>query len=138
MRTVNFPRVALAAIILCVAGNTTGSAAARGKTNKTDTTAAAAPSASSALPEECKIGVMVKAIQAAIDTPREKASLETIARYGTDSRYYMMIRGWLVQELAGVQSQLDAADVAHEDALKEKFRQKAEFLQKAVRRIDLE
>ena len=35
-------------------------------------------------------------------------ALETIAKHGTDSRYYVMIRGWLVQVKSGVESQLAA------------------------------
>jgi hypothetical protein len=31
-------------------------------------------------------------------------SLETIAKHGTDSRYYVMIRNWLVQVKSGVES----------------------------------
>ncbi len=86
--------------------------------------------------EEYRIGVMVKAIAAAIKAPEKPASLQTIATHGTDSRYYVMIRGWLVQELSGVESQLAA--IRDDPERKAKFQRKIDFLKKAIRRIDLE
>ena len=85
--------------------------------------------------EEYQIGVMVKRIAEAIDAPGKPESLQAIASFGTDSRYYVMIRGWLIQELRGVESQILPAQ---EDATKVKLRQKADFLEKSIRRIDLE
>ena len=85
--------------------------------------------------EEKMIGAMVKAVSAAIDAPRNPDSMVTIVEHGTDSRYYVMIRGWLVQELRGVESQLDGA---RDPAAKEKLSQKVEFLRQSIRRIDLE
>ncbi|MBE7214193.1 hypothetical protein MK852_24245 [Shewanella benthica] len=86
-----------------------------------------------------QIGVMVEAISAALTKPTAPESLVTISQYGTDSRYYVMIRGWLVQELAGVQSQLDASYATESNSEnKQKFIDKVAFLQQAIRRIDLE
>ncbi|MGS0680342.1 hypothetical protein ACVBIL_04170 [Shewanella sp. 125m-7] len=85
--------------------------------------------------DEYAIGVMVKSLDSAIKSPSPE-SLALINQYGTDSRYYVMIRGWLVQELQGVNSQLSA--YRKDDALKAKLQQKADFLTQAIRRIDLE
>lgn len=85
--------------------------------------------------EEYQIGVMVKMIETAIQEPEKPESLETIANYGTETRYYVMIRGWLTQELAGVQSQNQAS---HNDDQNSKLMRKEIFLTKAIRRIDLE
>ena len=85
--------------------------------------------------EEYKIGVMVKALARAIASPDEPDSLQIISQYGTDSRYYVMIRGWLVQELSGVQSQLDAN---RNDNAKVELTERVAFLTQAIRRIDLE
>src|SRR5215210_3136054 len=85
--------------------------------------------------EERQIGVMVKQIKAALAAPQDEASLRTIVQYGTDTRYYVMIRGWLREELAGVESQ---ADAAAEPEAKAGFAKKADFLKQAIRRIDLE
>lgn len=80
-----------------------------------------------------QIGAMVQSLAVAIDSPSAK-SVEVIANYGTDSRYYVMIRGWLVQELAGVESQLAAQGAQAESQLIVK----AKHLHTALRRIDLE
>ncbi len=85
--------------------------------------------------EEYRIGVMVKAVAEAIKAPEKPASLETIAKYGTLTAHYVMIRGWLVQELKGVESQLEAS---RDPKKKHPFEIKASFLRKAIRRIDLE
>ena len=78
---------------------------------------------------------MVIAIDAALKAPEDKKSLETIATYGTDSRHYVMIRGWMVQLLSGSESQLEAT---REPQLKQKHQRKVDFLRKVIRRIDLE
>ena len=85
--------------------------------------------------EEYQIGVMVKAISAALKAPEHPESLQTIVKYGQDSRYYVMIRGWLMQELRGVESQHQAT---RNEVDKAKFKPKLSLLQKAIRRIDLE
>jgi len=97
------------------------------------------------LSEEYKIGIMVKALSRAIASPDAPDSLQIITRYGTDSRYYVMIRGWLVQELSGVQSQLDATKdhktkdhKTKDDSAKTALAGRVSFLTKAIRRIDLE
>ncbi|MDR8522219.1 hypothetical protein [Shewanella fidelis] len=85
--------------------------------------------------EEHTIGVMIKALDSAIKQPSSE-SLNIIQQYGTDSRYYVMIRGWLVQELQGVNSQLAA--YRSEDETKARLQAKHDFLSQAIRRIDLE
>ncbi|QYJ82889.1 hypothetical protein [Shewanella aegiceratis] len=83
--------------------------------------------------QQQELGAMVQALQQAIASPSPE-QLEVIARYGTDSRYYVMVRGWLAQELSGIESQL----AAHGDRAPETMRAKAEHLRAAIRRIDLE
>jgi len=85
--------------------------------------------------EECRIGLMVKEISEAIASPEEAGAMETIVRYGTDSRHYVMIRGWLVEVLKGVDSRVDAAT---DEAQKKDLQTKASWLRKSIRRIDLE
>ena len=77
----------------------------------------------------------MKAIAAALKAPGKPESLETIARYGTITAHYVMIRGWRVQELKGAESQLSAAK---DGALRKKHEVRVVFLKKAIRRIDLE
>ncbi len=85
--------------------------------------------------EAYEIGAMVQNIQVALKAPNDQQSLQTIINYGTDSRYYMMIRGWLFQELVAVESQLHASKEAK---IRAKFQNKSNFLKQAIRAIDLE
>lgn len=92
--------------------------------------------------EARQMGVMVQEIKAILAAPAptpasadEQDALAAIAKYGTDSRHYVMIRGWLREELAGVESQLASVSGP---ALQARLTRKAGFLKKAIRRIDLE
>ena len=85
--------------------------------------------------EERQIGRMVLEIQEALARPGNPESLEVIARHGTKTSHYVMIRGWLGLELQGVESQLKAT---RDPDLKRKHQDRAEFLRKAIRRVDLE
>lgn len=71
-----------------------------------------------------QVGEVVQTLQLALTT-RDEQALKTIRLYGTDSRYYSMIRGWLFQELVGVESQLHATKKAKDAA---KFQAHSNFL----------
>lgn len=85
--------------------------------------------------EKQRIGAMVLEIQAALETPGDPKSLETIVNYGHDTRYYVMIRGWMVELRSGVHSQLDATQ---DPELKKKHRKAHSFLEQVIRGLDLE
>lgn len=84
------------------------------------------------LQEQQYIGAMVQSLTQAIRTPSPE-SLDIVAHYGTDSRYYTMIRGWLVQELSGVESQLSS----QKGAVNPEQAALAAHLRACIRRIDL-
>lgn len=84
--------------------------------------------------EAYQIGEMVQLVQAALDL-RDESSLQTIGLYGTDSRYYSMIRGWLFQELVGVESQMYASK---DESRIEELQTHSDFLKESIRLIDLE
>jgi len=84
--------------------------------------------------ETYEIGLMVEKVQQALQT-RDNDALQVIHLYGTDSRYYSMIRGWLFQELVSVESQLHASKNMPNS---EKFQLNSDFLKQAIRLIDLE
>ena len=84
--------------------------------------------------ETYQIGIMVETLQKALKV-RDEQALATIQLYGTDSRYYSMIRGWLFQELVGVESQLHASKKKENS---ERFQLHSDFLKQAIRLIDLE
>ena len=84
--------------------------------------------------ENIKQYYLIEDIQLALHSQSEEA-LKTIVKYGTDSRYYVMVRGWLVQYLAGVESQKQANK---DPSRSEKSDQETLFLKRAIKLIDLE
>ena len=85
--------------------------------------------------EQQVIGQMVQHLDVAINSPTDKDALQTIVKFGTDSRYYLMIRGWLVQKLNGIESRLQAQQ---SQAKKSVLAAEVDALKGAIRAIDLE
>lgn len=85
--------------------------------------------------EQQAIGEMIQQLQVAINSPTDDNALQTISKFGTDSRYYLMVRGWLVQKLSGVQSQLA---VQNSESKQEVLVAEVNALKQAIRAIDLE
>ncbi|WP_051369233.1 hypothetical protein [Psychromonas arctica] len=85
--------------------------------------------------EQQATGVMVQHLHIAINSPTDKNALNTITKFADDSRYYLMIRGWLVQKLSGVESRLNAQKSPNKRA---DLIAEVEALKQAIRAIDLE
>ena len=85
--------------------------------------------------EQQVIGQMVQHLDVVINSPTDKDALQTIVKFGTDSRYYLMIRGWLVQKLNGIESRLQAQQ---SQAKKAALSAEVDALKEAIRAIDLE
>ncbi len=83
--------------------------------------------------KSCDETAAMKELKVALHSPSEE-SLATVVAFGTDSRYYTIVRGWAGYELSGVQSQLGAGNRDYSEQLL----QKEEFLTEVIRRIDLE
>ena len=81
-----------------------------------------------------ELGHKVLAIQNALEHPQEAESLEAVKALGTDSRYYVMVRGWLNEQLRADQSIRDAS----KDRTPQKIKDRIAFVEKAIRAIDLE
>jgi hypothetical protein len=97
-------------------------------------TAGAAEPQSSEDAEALALGRQILAVQRALGNPDKPESLKAVTALGTDSRYYAMVRGWLVQLLAGDESIAEAAGGKSGEAVAARIR----FLRKAIRAIDLE
>ncbi len=80
-------------------------------------------------------GKMVSEVSLSLSDIEREGALDSIAEYGTDTRYYVLIRGWLKQELEGVESLLA---VVKDEERKNTLIKKQTFLNRAIRRIDLE
>ena len=81
-----------------------------------------------------ELGRKVLAVRQAIANPQTPGAMEAVTALGLDSRHYVMVRGWLTQQLAGDQSILDASKENTPKAVKDRIA----FLHKAIRAIDLE
>ena len=97
-------------------------------------TAAGAEPPSSGDAEALALGRQILAVQRALGDPDKPESLKAVMALGTDSRHYVMVRGWLVQLLAGDESIAEAAGGKPAEAVAARIR----FLRKAIRAIDLE
>ena len=84
--------------------------------------------------EALELGRKVLAIKAAIERPDSPGALKAVRSLGLDTRYYVLVRGWLTQQLRGDQSILDAS----RDKPRPKIEARGAFLKKAIRAIDLE
>lgn len=84
--------------------------------------------------ELLRVGRGVAAIQEALRNPEAPGSLDAVRTLGLDSRYYTMVRGWLAQELRGLESIRSARGAEADARLEARIR----FVEQAVRAIDLE
>ena len=84
--------------------------------------------------EAARLGEQVIAVNAAIRDPNTADAMATITELGTDSRYYTMVRGWLMLAVQADQSIVDAS----EPGTRPNIEARISFLQQAIRAIDLE
>lgn len=81
-----------------------------------------------------ELGRKVLAVSEAIQTPGAENAMQAITDLGHDQRYYVMVRGWLSWQLESDRSILSAAGEETPDEVRERI----EFLEQAIRTIDLE
>jgi hypothetical protein len=81
-----------------------------------------------------QLGYRVLAVRAAIHEPAAPGAMAAILELGTDSRYYVMVRGWLSMQLQADQSLLEVGGVA----ARPEIAARVEFLDSAIRALDLE
>ena len=81
-----------------------------------------------------ELGYRVSAIHAALQNPGAPGALQAITDLGHDQRYYVMVRGWLMYQLQGDMSILQAS----QGQAQETIRARVDFIQQAIRTIDLE
>lgn len=84
--------------------------------------------------EAMRLGQQVVAIKAALDNPAAPGAMQAIMDLGLDSRYYVMVRGWLSLQLRGDRSIVDASW----GKVSPELERRIEFLEQAIRAIDLE
>jgi len=79
-------------------------------------------------------GRKVLAVSEAIQTPGAANAMQAVTYLGHDQRYYVMVRGWLSCQLESDRSILSAAGSETPDTVRERI----QFLEQAIRAIDLE
>ena len=84
--------------------------------------------------EAMELGYRVSAINAALQNPAAPGAMQAITDLGHDQRYYVMVRGWLMYQLQGDMSILQAS----QGQAQESIRARADFIRQAIRAIDLE
>lgn len=82
--------------------------------------------------EAGELGQHILAIQQVIANPKQAEALSIVTTLGHDQRYYTLVRGWLIMQLAGDTSIL-SVNPNNEDIA---FR--VNFLKEAIKAIDLE
>lgn len=85
-----------------------------------------------------EVGRKVLAIQAALDNPDQSASIAAVKVLGLDSRHYVMVRGWLVQELRAAESWQETSTYQTSPDYKNTTDKRINALRRMIRAIDLE
>jgi len=81
-----------------------------------------------------ELGYKVAAINEALLDPGAPGAMQAITNLGHDQRYYAMVRGWLMYQLQGDMSILQATQAQQQPVI----RARVDFIQQAIRAIDLE
>ncbi len=81
-----------------------------------------------------ELGRKVLAVEQALQDPRRPDAMKVVTDLGLDQRYYVMVRGWLSYQLQADMSILDA----NRERTPSQVKNRIEFVQKAIRAIDLE
>lgn len=88
--------------------------------------------------EAMALGRQVLAVKAALEQPEAPESLEAIRALGNDSRYYVMVRGWVIQHLQMAESYMGTSTYRDDPARKQAVDARIAALKKALRALDLE
>ena len=84
--------------------------------------------------EAMELGYRISAINAALQNPAAPGAMRAITDLGHDQRHYVMVRGWLMYQLQGDMSILQASQGPAQATV----RARVDFIQRAIRAIDLE
>jgi hypothetical protein len=81
-----------------------------------------------------ELGYKIAAVNEALQNPGAPGALQAITNLGHDQRYYVMVRGWLMYQLQGDMSILQASQGQRQPDISARV----DFIQRAIRAIDLE
>jgi hypothetical protein len=84
--------------------------------------------------EALALGYRVAAVKDALQNPGAAGAMQAITDLGHEQRYYIMVRGWLMYQLQSDKTLLSATRGQSLHAI----RARVDFIQQAIRAIDLE
>ncbi len=85
-----------------------------------------------------EVGRKVIRIRSALQHPEKRESIDAVKALGRDTRYYVMVRGWLLQEINSTESQKGLSSYTTSEEYKNKIDNRITALRKTMRAIDLE
>lgn len=85
-----------------------------------------------------ELGRQVIAVSSALKDPTRKEALTVVRELGTDSRYYVMVRGWVRQHIDMAESYRDTSLYRSSEVRKKEVDSKIAALRRMLRAIDLE
>ncbi|MDH3585004.1 MAG: hypothetical protein OER86_12400 [Phycisphaerae bacterium] len=88
--------------------------------------------------EALELGRKVIKVRAALEKPEKKQSLDNIRSLGLDSRYYVMVRGWITQHISMTESYRGTSTYRESAERRKQVEDRVIALRKALRAIDLE
>jgi hypothetical protein len=86
--------------------------------------------------EQEYVGQMVEKTRQVIEGTAASSEFEQVIEFGRDTRYYPLVRGWVVQEITNTKSQLSSTDL--NSPVYPELKEKLLRLERILRLIDLE
>ncbi len=122
--------IVLALVVLCGCANTDNAFTAEQEVGNTTLTKEDK--------HALELGRKIVRIKAALQIPEQQASVDAVTELGLDSRYYVMVRGWILQHINMTQSYLGTTTYKESEQRKSEIDDRIASLQKMLRAIDLE
>lgn len=88
--------------------------------------------------EAMVLGRQVLAVKQALENPEAPESMAAVTALGQDSRYYVMVRGWVVQHIQMAESFRGTSEYKQSPDRQLEVEKKISAYQKLLRMIDLE
>jgi len=85
-----------------------------------------------------EVGRKVIKIKSALQVPEQQSSIDAVRELGLDSRYYTMVRGWIMEHIKMTKSYRGTTEYKKSKQRKNEIDSRIAALEEMVRAIDLE
>lgn len=85
-----------------------------------------------------EVGRKISSIMSALQAPEKQSSIDAVQALGLDSRYYVMVRGWLVQHIRMTQSYRGTSLYNESEQQRNEVEDRIAALSRMLRAIELE